>query len=236
MDLGKILYPFNIIIKEKNMTTGYAVMKTHFDRLLTGNYSNNYFRGAEPIRSTYLKAFGKQINMYNIHETAFRVDTNPNIKSLISIVGPITDDRDLPEGIMMCDTGLAHVSVFTSEINRGINAETVDDYVNSVYNYMNTIIRSDSFYQPDSIARDNPYMKLVRMLPFYFTYFHIRTSAPEYSDHEVFALLLEKYLVDGAESIEKLLNYLSERQYSSDMNLIYNSMTVNGEIDNDLLY
>lgn len=218
------------------MTTGYAAMKTHFDRLLTGNYSNNYFRGAEPIRSTYLKAFGKQINMYNIHETAFRVDTNPNIKSLISIVGPITDDRDLPEGIMMCDTGLAHVSVFASEINRGINAESVYDYVNSVYNYMDTIIRSDSFYQPDSIARDNPYMKLVKFFPFYFTFHHIKECAPGYLGTEAFINILERYLVNGQESIEKLLKCLSEGKYSTDAFSIYNAISVGGEIEDDLLY
>lgn len=218
------------------MFTNYSVMKTHFDKLISGQIRNPYFRGAEPIRTTYEKAFEKQINMYSIHESDFKVETNPHIKSLITLIGPVTEDRDIPEGVMMCDTGLVHVSIFTTEINSGIQPENAKSYIESVYKYMDTIIRSDSFYQPESIARDNPYMKLVRMLPFYFTYFHIRTSAPEYSDHEVFTLLLEKYLVNGAESIEKLLNYLSERQYSSDMNLIYKSMTVNGEIDDDLLY
>lgn len=218
------------------MFTNYSVMKTHFDRLISGELGNPYFRGAEPIRTTYEKAYGKQINMYTVHESAFKVETNQCIKSMITLIGPVGEDRDLPEGIMMSDTGLTHVSIFTTEINRGIVPENAEDYIKSIYNYMDTIIRSDSFYQPESIARDNPYMKLVRVLPFYFTYFHIRTSAPEYIDHEVFASLLEKYLIGEAESIEKLLNHLSGRQYSSDMNSIYSTMTVNGEIDNDLLY
>lgn len=218
------------------MITGYAAMKTHFDKLLTGNYGNNYFRGAEPIRSTYIKAFGQQINMYNVHETAFKVETNPCIKSLISLIGPISEDRELPEGIMMCDTGLAHVSIFTAEINRGISADNVDSYVETIYSYMDTIIRSDLFYQPESIARSNPYMKLVRLMPFYFTFHHIKDCAPGYLGTEAFTSLLEKYLVNGQESIEKLLKHLSGGKCSSDAFAIYNAMTIGGEIEEDILY
>lgn len=218
------------------MTTGYVAMKTHFDKLLKGEYSNNYFRGAEPIRSTYEKAFGQQINMYNIHETSFKVESNPCIKSLISIVGPITDDRVLPEGIMMCDSGIAHVSVFDTEINKGIMAENIDSYVNTIYGYMDAITRSDSFYQPEPISRSNPYMKLIRMIPFYFTFHHIKEYDYEYLRMPIFHLLLEKYILSDNDCIDKLLTNLSKGKCSSDPCVIYNAMTVNGELEDELLY
>lgn len=219
------------------VTTDYSIMKTHFDRLISGHRRGIYISGLEPIRLTYLKAFGKQINMYDIHETPVKINTNPLIKSMISIIGPDSDDREIPEGIMMSDAGISHVSVFkSSDINRGISSEYSEDYIASVYYYMNTIIKSDTFYQSESISRDNPYMKFIRLVPFYMTYYHVNDCLPEYINSNIFYELLEKYLVNGKDNIEKLLLHLSERKYSTDLYTIYNTLTIGGELDNDILY
>lgn len=217
------------------MITRYNDMKIHFDRLLLGTHTNSYFKGAEPIRLTYNKAFGKQINFYEVHETFLRIDSNPFIKSIITLIGPEDDQRDLPEGMMMTEFGVSSVNIMTNEIYRGVSSSNVKSYTDSVYYAMDNIIQTDVFYKPEYIAKFNPMMKVIRMLPFYFTYYHIRDCAPTYFDSENFRTYLEKYLINGQESIDKLLNHLIERRYSDDLYTIYNVMTVNGEIEDDIL-
>ena len=216
------------------MITYYNAMKIHFDRLLLSgfrNLSNNYFHGAEPIAFAYKKAFNKPIGSYAIHETRLNVETNPFVKSIITIIGPEDDDRDLPDGIIMCEGEIAHVNIFTTNIYKGIDSSNIKYYTASVYYSMDSIIQCDTFYKPEYIARNNPFMKAIRMLPFYFTYHHIKDCAPLYFKPEDFRTYLEKYLVNGAESIDLLLDYMETRRYSDNIYDIYSTMTVEGQID-----
>ena len=60
-------------------TTGYAVLKKHFDRLFVGGYPGN---GFEPIRTVYETAFDRKINLFDVYHTELWCAHN----SIISII------------------------------------------------------------------------------------------------------------------------------------------------------
>ena len=48
-------------------TTGYSLLKHHFDKLILGGYPRYFYgNGLEPIRDTYEKAFNRKINLLDV--------------------------------------------------------------------------------------------------------------------------------------------------------------------------
>lgn len=211
------------------MKTGYEELKIHFDRLLLGRRGSRYYEGLEPIRLTYERAFGTKINFLDVHETPIDIRTN-NIGTIITLIGP--DSRlEIPSGIIHNNGIISSINLMSDDINYGINDDNIEYYINQVYHAMENVVKMDSFYKSDSIARDNPYLTLIKFYPFYFTYYHIMHCASSYYNKDIFISLLEKYLVNDNENINKLIDNMENSKYSNDPDEIYYTISCGNTLE-----
>lgn len=210
-------------------TTGYAVLKKHFDRLFVGGYPGN---GFEPIRTVYETAFDRKINLFDVYQTELKCAHNP-ISAIITLVGPTSDDSILSTGKIMCDNSVVYVESLSDSILKGIDKDDFDGYVNFVYQCMREVVHMDRFYAAsDEEARRNPYVAFVKCIPMYFTFHHIK----EHVSSDVFSLnpfkeLMDKYILADEELTPKVLESLNNTKYSEDPCLIYRAMTCANTIE-----
>lgn len=206
--------------------TGYAALKSHFDKLFVGGYSGN---GLEQIRDVYSYAFGTKVHLYDIFQTPLRVYNNA-VNKIVTLIGPENDD--LKTGIIPCLDSLDCVSIFSNEYLKGLTKENIDQYVIEVYTSMNNVMVADHLFNvSDSIARDNPYCAFLKCCPFYFTYHHIKYVAPDLVYQcKAFESILEKYICDS-EDVHKVLESISTSKYNPEFEDIYAIMTCSGTVD-----
>lgn len=205
--------------------TGYSNLKYHFDRLVMGQVPSNNL--IDPIRDIYKNLFNQKIGLYDVFRTEISVPTNP-IRYMISIVNSEDEKKDqeeLQEGIMFCGSDMVYSTAFEHYVRTGINKNDAYSYIMKVYQVMENYISKDTMYRSDKEAEGNPYLILIKALPFYFTYFHIKDCLPGLMSDEVFGNIIEKYITADTESIKKILDNLNKSRYSNDIERIYYTMT-----------
>lgn len=203
----------------------YAVLKQHFDKLIKGGHPTS--SGLEPIRDTYETSFNTKINLYDVYKSRIGVSTNP-IGSIVSLVGP---EADLTTGIMLSNNEIVCVNQFPSDILRGLDSSDTW-YIRYVYDAISSIMSMDRFNLPDSMALDNPYITMIKALPLYFTFYHVKESAPLLMDasESAFKDIIEKYVVYG-DDVATLYDSLNTRKYTQDFETAYAILTVNNSIE-----
>ena len=203
--------------------TGYAVLKTHFDKLFVGGYPGN---GLEQLRDVYQFAFNTKINLFDIYQTNLRVGNNP-ISKIVTLVGPANDD--IKRGIIPCIDSVNCVSVFDKNYLRGLTEDNIASYVKAVYMAMDNIMCADPLYNiPDGTVIDNPYLIFLRCCPFYFTYHHILHVDPDmiYRCNDIFIDWLERRAIcDSVEEAQKVLESMATTKYSTTFEGIYSTLT-----------
>lgn len=204
--------------------TGYAVMKQHFDKIMTTGTPNPLAQ----IKDTYEFAFGTKIHMYDVYETSVRLPNNP-ITKIVTLVGE--KDDSIKTGIIPCLNDICVVDICDKDYFKGVNEENVDEYIMHIYRAMfNIMIANPLFSMHDKIARDNPYIAFLKICPFYFTYHHTRSVYGKSSDREIFKELLEKFICN-TDDISDIMESMISNKYSSDFEDIYRTMTCNGKIE-----
>ena len=208
--------------------TNYIALKEHFDRLIIGSHYHS--NGLEQIRDVYRYAFGQKIHIYDVYQTSLR-ERNNCINKIISLVGPANDD--IKTGIIPCLDDIACVNIFNNDYFKGITTENIDDYVIDVYIAMTNVMIADPMYNvSDAIARANPYCAFIKLCPFYFTYHHILDTNPDIIGYcKSFRNILEKYICKNDEDIDKVLESICTRKFSSDFEDIYSTMTCNNTVE-----
>ena len=208
--------------------TGYADMKTHFDKLFTGGYR---VYGLEQIRDVYQYAFGSKVYLYDIFSTPLKVGNN-SINKMMTLVGPV-DDEELKSGIIPCLNDLCCVSIFDKDYLMGLTEDNISEYTMEVYNAMCNIMHADPLYNmSDAYARENPYCAFLKCLPFYFTFHHVKYVEPDLVDKTpAFSTILEKYICSSDEDAEKIMESLNSTRYSADFEDIYSTMTCKNTVE-----
>lgn len=216
------------------MTTQYAVLKHHFDKLLFGGYPNN--TGLEPIRDVYQRAFNKPINMHDVYATQLKVSSNP-LSEIITLVGPDDDNDDesidlgYPTGIMPSSQGIVHVSIFDDSILKGLSGTSAKWYAKAVHDTMLDIVAVDRFYKNKWCRGEHPYMQFIKAVPLYFTFHHIKECVPSVlNDTETFKDILEKYYICDDNTM-KVYESLMERKYSEDVEDIINTLSCKNTVE-----
>lgn len=212
------------------MDTEYLVLKKHFDKLIKGGFPQS--NSLEPIRDNFARAFGRQINLFDVYRDPVNCKHNP-IHGIVTLIGPSDkiDEYELPEGIMADGRDISFVSVISEDIFKGFsNSSEKASYAASVYDAMYRICQLDRFWLPDEHARINPYPTVVKCLPLYLTYNHVRECVGIDDElNESFENLLEKYIVtDGA---DKVMESLASSKFSADCDDIYSIMTCKRSVD-----
>ena len=208
--------------------TGYADMKTHFDKLFTGGY---HVYGLEQIRDVYQYAFGSKVYLYDIFCTPLRVGNN-SINKMMTFVGPVDDD-ELKSGIIPCLGDICCVSIFDKNYLMGLNQNNISQYVAEVYNAMCNIMIADPLYNlSDTHARENPYCAFLKCLPFYFTFHHVKYVEPDLVNcNSAFISILEKYICSSDEDAKKIMQSIDSTKYSTDFEDIYSTMTCKNTVE-----
>lgn len=218
------------------MKTHYAILKHHFDKLLFGGYPNN--TGLEPIRDVYEKAYNCPINMYDIYSSTLSLSSNP-INQIISLVGSDetddeeTDNLGIPSGIMHNNNnGIAHVSVFDTDIFKGLTGSSARYYAEKVHDTMYDIIMLDKFYENRKYRVKHPYMSFIKAVPLYFSFHHIKECVPcVLDDDKTFMNILEKYYICDEEGTKKVYNSLMESKYSEQIEDIISTVFCKNTIE-----
>lgn len=209
------------------MITEYAILKQHFDRIISCGFSGN---GLESIRDVYEHMFNKRINLYDVYQTNFRFQANP-IGNIITLVGPDQNDENyLPEGFIPCNKTVSFVNIVSDSILKGVREEDAEWYTNFVYTSIDTVISKDSFYGNDREARCNPHVAFLRLAPLYFTYHHLASCAPSAINYDVFKNIIEKYITTG-DNIDRIFSRMHNDRYSTEEEVIYYTMTDHNTIE-----
>lgn len=210
-------------------TTGYNNLKYHFDRLITAPIPANSV--GDPIRDVYKRVFNQKIGLYDVFRTEISITTNP-IRYIISLVNTKepNDDVEMTEGIMFSNYDIVHTSVFEKEVRGGITESDASGYISRVYGIMDSIISMDIMYQSDKLARSNPYLAYIKVLPFYLTFHHVKDCLPALMKEDIFKNILEKYIVADPESINSIMKSINCNRYSSDIEAVYTIMTCNNTV------
>lgn len=203
--------------------TGYAILKTHFDQLFTkGHYGN----GLEHIRDVYRFAFDTKINLYDVHQTSFRVANNP-ISRIVTLIGPRNDE--LQKGIIPCIDSISCVNFFDKKYLMGLTEDNIVDYAGEVYAAMDNVLSADPMYNlPDGVIVDNPYLIFLRCCPLYFTYHHILTTDPDLIGKctDTFTDFLERRgICDSTEEAKNVIRSIATSKYSTTFEGIYSTLT-----------
>ncbi|MCM1235484.1 MAG: hypothetical protein NC489_35745 [Ruminococcus flavefaciens] len=208
----------------------YAILKEHFDMLILGGH--RYSNGCEPIRMVYQKAFGRKIPLLDIYESEMRIKHNP-IEGLITLVGPYDDLGEYPTGFISVGDRVMCVNHFTDEITKGIPDGYQREYIEQVYNVINSVISMDKFYRSDHDAIASPHVALIRLYPFYLTFHHaLKIGFLNNQDvSSLFIHILEREILYGEEQIKKLIDSLESNPYSIDSCDVYRTMTCCGQLD-----
>lgn len=208
--------------------TGYAILKTHFDTIFE---KAKHGTGYEHIRDTYEKAFGTQINLYNIHTTKLSISNNP-ISKITTFIGPKNDD--LKKGIIPSIDSINSVNILDKRYLMGLTDDTIANYVEDIYMAMDNVMTADPLYNlPDSTVIDNPYLIFLRCCPLYFTYHHIAYVDPNMVPKcaQIFIDHLErKGICDSTEEAEKVLESMASTRYSTTFEGIYSTLTCNNTV------
>ena len=208
--------------------TGYAILKTHFDTIFE---KAKHGTGYEHIRDTYEKAFGTQINLYNIHTTKLSISNNP-ISNITTFIGPKNDD--LKKGIIPSIDSINSVNILDKRYLMGLTDDTIANYVEDIYMAMDNVMTADPLYNlPDSAVIDNPYLIFLRCCPLYFTYHHIAYVDPDMVPKcaQIFIDHLErKGICDSTEEAEKVLESMASTRYSTTFEGIYSTLTCNNTV------
>lgn len=207
------------------MKTQYTVLKEHFDRLINGGFP--YSNSLEPIRDTYEEMFERKINLYDVYQTPIKISTNP-INGIITLIGP--EDDELKEGIMPNDRDIVSVNVMPESILKGISEDMSSWYINKVYKSIQNVVMVDRFFIKSPHARlvDNPFIVFTKCISFYLTFHHIKDSAPEAFDENIFKDILCKYIALDDIDVDKIYESTNSNKYTDDVNRIYLIMTANG--------
>lgn len=208
--------------------TGYAILKTHFDTIFQ---SGKIGTGYEHIRDTYHKAFGTQINLYDIHTTKLSVANNP-ISKITTFIGPKNDD--LKKGIIPSIDSINCVNILDKQYLMGLTDDSIASYVEDIYMAMDNVMTADPLYNlPDGVVIDNPYLIFLRCCPLYFTYHHIAYVDPDMIPKcaQIFIDHLErKGICDSTEEAEKVLESMASTKYSTTFEGIYSTLTCNNTV------
>ena len=202
----------------------YGALKTHFDKLVNINFLENPF-ATDLLKRLYLEAFGIKTGMYDVYRTNIYNCNNP-IKSIVTFIGDTESEKIPPEGVVMDYHGLVYVNVLNKSIlNNGI------EYINKIYKSIDDVVKLDILYRDIDFAKNNPYCMLLRLIPFYKTFHHIKISKPDMMDKDIFkALLLDEKIVNNDDDAELLLKSISTGRYTDEPWRIYNTMTCNNSI------
>lgn len=215
------------------MTTQYAILKHHFDKLLFGGYPNN--TGLEPIRDVYQRAFNKPINMHDIYATQLKVSSNP-LSEIITLIGPDDEseepqDLGYPTGIMPSSSGIVHVSIFDDSILKGLSGDSAKSYAEAVHATMLDIITVDRFYKNKRYRGEHPYMQFIKAVPLYFAFHHIKECVPSVlNDTNTFKDILEKYYICNDNTI-KVYESLMDRKYSENVEDIISTISCKNTVE-----
>lgn len=216
----------------------YEPLKYHFDRLMLGepiNALNTRIQkinsGLEPIRTTYEKSFGININSLDVYETNISLKNNP-VSRIITLVGPFGENGDdYPCGVMYSNGEIVCVNHFSDNINRGLSREEVPVYAGEVYAIMDTIVSMDQLCKSDLDAINNPYITLLKSYPFYFMVNHLKSIGMiNELPGDFFLSILEKYILYDRDDIKMLMDSLLYSEYSNDPEVIYYQMTCGNRI------
>lgn len=205
------------------MTTDYAIIKEHFDRLFIGGYP--YSNGLEPIRDVYEQMFDRKINLYDVYKTDFTKFRNNPTDSITTLVGPEPNESEnFPDGFIPCRNSITFVNVLPESIFKGIDQDQASWYINSIYNCIDAIVSKDSFYGYRS-ARNNPHTAFLRLIPIYLTYHHVLDCASYLIDDEIFQDIIDRDVTN-----ENLLEQLKNSKYSTIEEEIYSMLTDKNKI------
>lgn len=206
----------------------YEEMKSHFDKVITGGYPNS--SSFDPVRDIFEVAFDRKINLFEIVHTNLSTKTN-QINGIVTLVGPETEDV-LPSGLMAYGSSVVNVNILNEDIYKGLYEDTVIDYIDNVFDAMNNIVKFDSFYVNNSIAKNNPHCVFVKAAPIYYTFHHLNEVAPNYLDmcEKLFKEKLEKYLMLFGKDVDIIYDNLYKSDYSDNESNIYKVMTNEGKI------
>ena len=206
----------------------YEEMKYHFDKVIMGGYPNS--SSFDPVRDIFEVAFDRKINLFELVHTGLNTKTN-HISGLVTLIGPETDDV-LPSGLMGYASSVVNVNILNEDIYKGLYEDTVIDYIDNVFDAMNNVIKFDSFYVNNSIAKNNPHCIFIKAAPIYYTFHHLNEVAPNYLDmcEKLFKEKLEKYLMLFGEDVNAIYDNLYNSKYSDDESHIYKVMTNDNKI------
>lgn len=214
------------------MKSRYDILKNHFDGIATGQkFPIN--PGLEHIRDTYENAFDQRISLYDIYQTSLEIPTN-RVSKIMTLTNGTRDNKDTVTGIMWEDDLLVSTNKLTNP-TYAVNAKNIDVYIKDVYTSISDIIKCDDIYSFDrDFRKRNHYARLLRILPMYLTYFHIKTCFYEDSLDDIKAMHNWSVLKSDIKCTDKTLNdvlcVLARISYSRDIDKIYNDLFIDGKI------
>ena len=225
------------------MKTAYSSLKNHFDTMIMGGRRRFRPDGFETIRYTYEIVYGIKIPLFDIYKERIGCDSNP-IAFIATLTGPESKIDDLPTGIMVDSDYVVYAHAINESLLSFITDGDIELYIQEIYAALDDIISNDKFYQSDKLAQSNMLICVTRCLPFYITFFHVKTLMENSSisgDPEkigknasnAFKSILEKYVTANDEDSDTLLTHLLDRntKFSDTIEIIYRQMTYNNTLE-----
>lgn len=210
----------------------YVNTKLHYDKIIDHIIRDvdKESHSSDLIKKLYLEAFDINTDHFNIFRSAVNNTNNP-ICSMITFVDDGYSENNIPpEGTTMDYVGLLYADVIPKKFI--INDNYKEEYIRKVFNTIIEIVKLDILYKDDCFAQKNPYSLLLRLLPFYKTYHHIKTSRISILDTDLFnAILCENNIVCNEDDASLILRSLdTSGWYTDEPWRIYNIMTCNNSI------
>lgn len=209
------------------LNTGYAAIKTHFDRL----FNNMAFPiDFDHTRSVYSNAFNIPTAAYPMYAQPLKVMNNPINRIVTFAVNKSLDVDKVPYGIMPSINGIDYIHILDYEFGNGITEKNLENYIRHVYRYISDIVSYDKFADADGRT---PYGIFLRACPIYFTYHHIDSVAGNIASEMSLPIFnnFADEIVKNENDIEALLESISSTTYNPTFESICSVVTCKNTIE-----